>query len=75
MKIFLILAAAAAAAFTLLCSPTARKRVLKPIFSRDFPLTPYDFEPKYAIGGRYVTREDFENHPYSGRPNYEDSIA
>lgn len=52
----------AAAALTLILSPSVRKASLRRVFQRDLPLTPHDFEPKYAIGGRYVAREQFDQH-------------
>lgn len=64
MKILLTLAAAAT--LTVLLSPTLRNAALRLLFVRDFPLTPYGFEPKYAIGGRYVTRAEFDQHAAGG---------
>ena len=49
-----------AATFTLLFSPSLRGALLRLFFYRDFPVTPYGLEPKYVIGGRIVTREQFE---------------
>lgn len=51
-----------AAALTVACSPSLRHAAGRLLFYRDFPETPYGLEPKYAIGGRYVTREEFEAH-------------
>lgn len=49
-----------AATFTLLFSPTLRGALLRLFFYRDFPEDPHGFEPKYVIGGRIVTREEFD---------------
>lgn len=48
-----------AAALTVALAPSATRAALRRFWQRDFPLTPYGLEPKYAIGGRYVTREEF----------------
>lgn len=40
----------------------ARIPHLGPLF-RDLPETPADWQPKYVIGGRYVTKEEFEAWP------------
>lgn len=48
-----------AAAFTIAFSPAVRRA----IFYRDQPVTPTGWEPKFAIGGRRVTREEFEAWP------------
>lgn len=48
-----------------------------PLFN-DTPPTPDDHQPKYAIGGRYVDREQFNDYwrpRDSGRPTYEESVA
>lgn len=45
MKILLTLAAAAA--FTLIASPSVRGAAKRLLFYRDFPETPYGFEPKF----------------------------
>lgn len=45
----LTMAIIGAALLTILLSPTNRAAALQRVFNRDFPLTPYDFEPKYWI--------------------------
>lgn len=52
-----------AAVLTVALAPSAARAALRGFWRRDFPLSPYGFEPKYAIGGRYVTREEFEAWP------------
>lgn len=47
---------------------------LGPLF-HDQPETPADHQPKYAIGGRYVTREQFEAHEPNGDPDVTDGLA
>jgi hypothetical protein len=54
MKCFLVFLGLAAAS-TLALSPAVGRW----LFYRDQPPTPPDWRPKYVIGGRIVTREQF----------------
>lgn len=47
MRVLLILLLAAA--FTVAASPSLRKAGLQRWWARDFPLTPYGFEPKFRV--------------------------
>lgn len=52
-----------AAALTVALAPTATRAALRRFWERDFPETPYGFEPKYMIGGRVVTKDEFNEWP------------